>query len=214
MKHPKLYFPILDNGCGTGRIGWAVGMIAAAATILRKYDLIIDPRSYPYPDGNANIATQDFLETDCDKLVFIDIDVVIDDPKKLDILLSHDVGVVGGIVPKKKPGLEYSIIPLESDPDPFSGDTDLCEVYRVCRGCMIIKREVFEILKDHPEVTQYTCLETGRLQWEFWRNIAGGTSDDFNFCKRYRDLGGKVYVDRRCTLFHDGNVRYPIKGTY
>ncbi len=213
-KLASLYFPVMDNGCGTARKEHLMSMIAlCGSSVLKGRKVIFDPLTYPYPDGNANIATWDFLESGCDEMVVVDLDVEFN-PNHMAWLLSHDVGIIGGIIPKKQPGLQYSIIPLESNPDPFSGPNDLCEVEVVCRGFMRIKREVFELLEGHPDVMQYTCLETQRLTWEFWRNVAGGTSDDFNFCRRYRSMGGRVYVDRRCTVQHAGNVTYPIKGTY
>jgi len=213
-KLPSLYFPVMDNGSDLCRVGYAMSMIAMVGSgVLKGRDVIFDPTSYPYPDGNANIATQTFLESGYDEMVIFDVDVLFT-PQQVQWLLSHDQGIVCGIVPKKKPGLEYSIIPLESNPKPFGGLEDLCEVQVACRGCMRIQRKVFEGLKNHPKVTQYKCLETGRMSWEFWRNIAGGTSDDFEFCRRYREMGGKVYVDRRVTLRHAGNVNYPIQGTF
>jgi hypothetical protein len=213
-KLQSLYWPVMDNGSQMGRIGWAMSMVALAASdVLKGRDVLFEGYSYPYPDGNANIATQSFLEIGYDKMVIFDVDVIFT-PQHARWLLSHDEGIVCGIVPKKKPGLEYSIIPLASNPDPFSGPDDLCEVDRACRGCMTIHRRVFETLKKHPRVKRYMCLETGRLSWEFWRNVPGGTSDDFEFCRRWREMGGKVYVDRRVTLQHAGNTNYPIKGTY
>ncbi len=213
-KLASLFFPVMDNGSGSGRIGWAASMFALGCSpVLKGRNVLAETQSYPYPDGNANIATQTFLESGYDEMVIVDADVIFR-PQHMAWLLSHDAGLVGGIIPKKKPGLEYSIIPLDSNPDPFTGPDDLCEVEVICRGFMRIKREVFELLKGHPDVGTGTCLETGRTMWEFWRNVFGGTSDDFNFCRLYRSMGGKVYIDRRCTLQHAGNVTYPIKGTY
>src|SRR6267154_2563111 len=61
-KLPSLYFPVMDNGSQLGRIGWAMSMIAMVGSgVLRGRDVLFDPQSYPYPDGNANIATQTFL---------------------------------------------------------------------------------------------------------------------------------------------------------
>jgi hypothetical protein len=216
-KLPKLYFPVLDNGSGTGRIGWAVSMMAAMHSVLRDYEIVIDPMSFPYPDGNANIATQNFMETDCDEILWFDLDVV-PTTRQIAWLLSHDVPFVTGIYPKKKPGLEFPVILLDgTDPRKvfkLNGSDPLVEVACSARGFYRIRREVFEILKQHPQVTQYHCIETQRDCYDYWHNVKGGYSDDFNFCTRYREMGGRVYVDKRCLAFHDGNIRYPIMGTY
>ena len=213
-KLPSLYFPLMDNGSGVARTGYVLSMIALASSpVLKGRDVLFDSQSYPYPDCNMNIATQSFLESGYDEMVQIDLDV-IHEPKHVQWLLSHDAAFVAGIVPKKKLGLEYSIIALDDNPDPFSGPDDLCEVTAVCHAFVRIKREVFEVMKKHPKVETYQCLETLRTQFWFWQTIAGGTSDDMNFCKMYREMGGQIFVDRRCTTLHSGNINYPVKGSY
>lgn len=48
---------------------------------------------------------------------------------------------------------------------------------------------------------------------EFWKTMPGGHSEDFDFCDRWRALGGKILVDQRITAQHEGSVVYPISGT-
>lgn len=211
----SLYFPIMDNGMGLSRTRWAYSMIRAVLSnkCLGKGRIVsIEPFSFPYPEGTANIATASFLQTGLDEMVIIDTDIVFQ-PEHLTMLLSHDVSLVSGIYPMKKLGLEYPIVPLKSDPDPFRlNGSDLAEVECVPRGFLRVHRSVFELMKPH--VAEYDCFESGMRSWEFWKNRIGGSSDDFEFCRKYRELGGKVYVDKRITLMHDGNALYPIKGTY
>jgi hypothetical protein len=210
-----LYFPVMNNGTGLCRMEWASAWIRLGLSgVLGPYNIICETLSFPYPDGNANIATHLFLKSKADEMVIIDTDIVFT-PKHVGMLLSHDVPLVSGIYPKKVMGLEYPIGPLESDPDPFSHNgASLCEVEYVARGFLRIKREVFESLKNLPDIVSYHCPHSNEDQLEYWKNFPGGDSDDFNFCKRYRAVGGKVFVDKRITLQHAGNVLYPIKGTY
>lgn len=207
MTTKPLFLPIIDNGMGLSRTSWAISMLGAfsgRAFVARSI-------SYPYPDGAMNIATTDFLESDCDEMVVIDTDVVFS-RQQIDHLLSHDEPLVFGIYPKKEVGLIYPAEPTEESPQPFAGESNLCEVKRTARGFMRVHRSVFEAMKPH--VPKYTCAQTGRESWAFWRLLIGGHSEDFAFCDLWRSLGGKILIDRRCATQHEGSAVYPIPGTY
>ena len=210
-KH--LMIPVIDNGLGLSRSSWALSLAAACLGHLRNFDVTLTSISYPYCDGALNIATQDFLESDCDEMLVIDTDVIFTN-QHLEWLFSHDAPLVYGLYPKKKLGLEFPCVPLESDPQPFAEDGrgPLREVARVARGFMRVHRSVFEGLKPH--VKKIVCAETGRDQWVFWKPLDGGHSEDFAFCDLYRSHGGKVLVDSRICAQHEGSAVYPIKGTY
>jgi hypothetical protein len=207
MTTKPLFFPIIDNGMGLSRTSWATCMLAA----LHGRSFTALSVSYPYPDGAMNLATTAFLESDSDEMVVIDTDIVFS-RHHLDCLLSHDEPLVFGIYPKKQPGLTYPTIYLENNPNPFDGDQILCEVACTARGFMRVHRSVFEKMKPH--VPSYTCAQTGKPSWEFWRVLQGGHSEDFNFCQLWRSLGGRVLIDKRCATEHEGSARYPIPGTY
>ena len=166
--------------------------------------------SYPYPDGAMNMATALFLESDCEEMLVIDTDVIFT-RQHVDWLLSHDEPLVFGLYPKKQAGLVYPTEAL-TDANPFEGENILCEVKRTARGFMRVHRSVFEGMKPH--VPQYTCAQTGRESWAFWRVLMGGHSEDFAFCDLWRSLGGKILIDRRCTAQHEGSAVYPIPGTF
>src|SRR5881394_2294227 len=183
----SIYFPIMDNGMGLYRTGWALSMMSMLMhRCLKGRKLMMESFSFPYPEGAANIATAAFLMTDCDEMVIVDTDIIFQ-PHHMEMLLSHKVPLVSGIYPKKNPGLEFPIIPLPSDPEPFKlNGSNLAEVECVPRGFLRIHRDVFELMKK--DVTQYICPETLQPSWEFWKNNVGGSSDDFAFCRRYRKL--------------------------
>lgn len=207
----RLFFPIIDNGMGLSRTSWALSMISSIGALRAEYDIEFQSISYPYPDGAMNIATQCFLESACDEMIVIDTDVVFDH-QHLVWLLSHDVPLVFGLYPKKKPGLEFPVQSIGEE-NPFSiGGDPLVEVARVARGFMRARRAVFEGLKPHVEKIE--CAETGREQWVFWKPLPGGHSEDFAFCDLYRKHGGKILVDQRITARHEGSAVYPIPGTY
>lgn len=212
----KLFLPIIDNGIGLSRTNWAIAMFALGiSSVLKQWEIVATSISYPYPDGAMNIATHDFLESDCDRMLVIDTDIIFT-PKQVEWILSHDAGFVAGIYPKKKEGLELCCAPLNGQnpfaPDPLAeGVRPLVEVARVGKGFINVHRDVFEALKS--ETTEFDG-EGNRKMREYWRTLRGGHSEDFDFCDRIRAHGFKVYVDQRCTLRHEGSAIYPIKGTW
>lgn len=206
MNNPRLFFPVIDNGMGLSVTAWAISMIGA----LNGRNFSVQGISYPYPDGAMCIATADFMDGPFDEMVIIDTDVVFE-RSHLDMLLSHDVPLVFGLYPKKKPGLEWPVTSLDGR-HPFSGQDGLVEVGCCARGFMKVRKEVFEALK--PVTPTYTDTETGKTQWQYWRPLPGGHSEDFNFCNEYRKVGGKILVDQRIVMRHYGMAAYPIPGTY
>lgn len=212
----KLFLPIIDNGMGLSRTSWATCLAAACLGPLRKYDVILQPLSYPYPDGAMNIATNDFLASDADEMVVIDTDVIFE-PRHLAFLLEHDVPLVFGLYPKKELGLTF---PCEwlGEENPFSisatsaAEAPLVEVKRVARGFMRVHRSVFEALAPH--VPSYTDAQTGKAFKQFWKTLLGGHSEDFNFCDLCHEFGVKVLVDQRIAAQHEGSAVYPIPGTF
>lgn len=217
----KYFFPIIDNGMGLSRTGWgACFAIAQHSPALQGHELAFSSISLPYPDGAMNVATRQFLESDADFMVTIDTDLLF---QQIDFtrLLQHgqDDGApfIAGIYPIKKAGLEFPIVPLPDKPHPLANcdDPDVPNVVEVAgctRGFSCIHRSVFELLAPHVE--SYECPFTGGESKWFWKNKPGSHSEDFGFCELYREHGGRVLIDTRIRLKHEGSAVYPIPGTY
>lgn len=142
-------------------------------------------------------------------LMFIDADIGWE-PWHLLALLDHDKDVVGGLYPMKTLPVKWCVngIPGAREDDP----SGLVEVTKTGTGFMLIKREVFEKLNQHPavkdfandiglpqELNQYmkTYFDTAVRENRYY-------SEDWTFCENWRDLGGQVFVDRRILLRHTG----------
>jgi len=193
-----------------------MSLAAACHTVLRDHDLTLCGISYPYPDGAMNIATAKFLKSDCEEMLLIDTDIIFS-PKHVAWLLEHDEPLVFGAYPKKLPGLTF---PMEwlGEKSPFSndwqaeGESPLVEVKRTARGFMRAHRSVFERMADSVPLVENFVSGDGMR--EFWKNQPGGHSEDFNFCDRWRALGGRILVDQRITTQHEGTAVYPLPGTF
>jgi hypothetical protein len=98
---------------------------------------------------------------------------------------------------------------------PGAPDTDpngLLEVTKTGTGFFLVKRHVFEKLKTHPAVKPFandigldksldenmkTYFDTAVRENRYY-------SEDWTFCENWRDIGGKVFVDKRVLLKHVG----------
>jgi hypothetical protein len=210
----SLYVPIIDNGSQLSRTSWALSMfMLGMSPVMAGRKVIVEGISYPYPDGAMNIASASFMESGCDRMLIIDADERFT-PKDVESLLSHDLPLVAGLYPKKKPGLEFPVVPLDSDPNPFAEDGRgvLREVARTARGFMALRREVFEAMKPHVE--KYVCAESNKEEFLYWKTLPGGHSEDFAFCDLWRKIGGKVWIDTSVRVIHEGSISFPIPGTY
>jgi hypothetical protein len=93
-----------------------------------------------------------------------------------------------------------------------TGPDHLQEVTKTGTGFLLIKRKVFEKLNAHPAVRSFvndiglpaelnpymkTYFDTAVREGRYY-------SEDWTFCENWRDLGGKVWVDKRVLLKHTG----------
>lgn len=157
-----------------------------------------------------NTLTAKFLNNPTSThLMFIDADIGWE-PWHLLALLNHNVDVIGGLYPMKSLPVKWCVngIPGAPQDDP----TGLVEVTKTGTGFLLIKRDVFEKLNSHPAVKPFnndigldpalnpfmkTYFDTAVRENRYY-------SEDWTFCENWRDLGGKVYVDRRVLLRHTG----------
>lgn len=164
-----------------------------------------------------NSLSADFLESDCTDLVFIDSDLIFF-PQQLGRLLQHDADIVGGFYPKKCEGeVGWVCNGKNSQPD----ENGLQEVRYMGTGFLRIRRRVFEkMIEAYGKDLQYEPDETGgRIEHDFWSvgiyNFPDGTrrylSEDWYFCQRWLDLGGKVYGDTGIMVRHVGTAVYPLQ---
>ena len=92
------------------------------------------------------------------------------------------------------------------------GEDGLQEVSKTGTGFMLVKRHVFEKLNDHAAVKPFnndiglpkeldqhlrTYYDTAVRENRYY-------SEDWTFCENWRDIGGKVWVDKRVLLKHTG----------
>lgn len=160
-----------------------------------------------------NTLSAKFLETtDTTHLMFIDADIGFQDWHIL-AMLNRDVDVIGGLYPMKTLPIQWVVNGVEGGHQTEDG---LQEVSKTGTGFMLIKRDVLVKSKDHPSVKPYkndigldpkydkylkTYFDTAVRQGRYY-------SEDWTFCENWRELGGKIYVDKRVQLRHSGHYTF------
>ncbi len=182
----------------------------------------------PSVERARNVLTANFLETDCAHLLFIDSDIAFM-PRDVERITSHDEDVVGGIYPLKTMSREVTWCgngvgsPQSASPEPtvqsLVREDGLQEVGCIGTGFLCIARRVFEkILETDAEKIRYQQdWPPYRREHAFWRQTVrevGGQrrflTEDWNFCYRWRELGGKVFADTQVILRHAGRAIWPL----
>ena len=167
---------------------------------------------------SRNRCASAFLASNCDYLLFIDSDIIFDGAH-VDALVERDLDIVGGLYPKKQKELAWVCNALQGNDT--CDDTGLQEMRYMGTGFLLIKRRVFERLKNeipelayHPDDGEQAAAP---MLHDFFRSgvYAFGDrrrwlSEDWYFCQMARDVGFKVYADCRVALKHVGQLIYPL----
>jgi hypothetical protein len=160
-------------------------------------------------------------------LFWIDADLLFMTEAVFRLLLAdHDV--CAGVYPLKQFNWPAGGIPQHMDKREFedrynlfpfcpienrADDDGFCEVVAVTTGFMCIKRDVFiKLMHYYPKLNYVPDgppnNPRAHLTWRFFDCIIdnGGRylSEDYSFCKLWRDLGGKIYADVHSKLDHLG----------
>jgi choline kinase len=166
-------------------------------------------------DRGRNRLSAYCLEHDFTHLLFIDADIQFrsDDVLRL---LSHDKDIVVAAYMKKNERDEFAIsfAPSADGLVEECPKTGTLKIERAGTGFMMIKRRVFETMRDRmPETvyTDYSAVTKPKLTNAFFANIVEDGmlwSEDFTFCNRWCALGGEIWLDPTITLSHWGTYMW------
>lgn len=160
-----------------------------------------------------NTLTAKFLEMpESSHLMFIDADIGWE-PWHLLVLLNRDVDVIGGLYPMKTMPIKWVVNGFTGAEE---GTDGLQEVSKAGTGFLLMKKHVFEKMNSHPAVKRYnndigldpkydqylkTYFDTAVRQNRYY-------SEDWTFSENWRDMGGKIWVDKRVLLRHTGTYTF------
>jgi hypothetical protein len=180
-----------------------------------------------------NYLVDEFLRSDCTHLLFIDSDIHYD-PRDVIALMALDKDVIGGPYPKKAINWGNIASAARKHPDlepkeleTLVGEyvfnvvkgtnqfqvTEPLEVMEIGTGFMMIKKHVFDQMKDAYPMIHYKPDHVGQAHFDGSRyihaffdtvidtkdSITGGGSDrylseDYMFCQMWRKIGGQIYL--------------------
>jgi hypothetical protein len=195
-----------------------------------------------------NYLVDEFLDrSDCTHMLFIDSDVNFN-PQDVIALLALDKDVIGGPYPKKAIKWRSVKKAVEKNPDiepqllekvagdfvfnPVKGTAQFTvseplDVLEIGTGFMMIKREVFDKMKEaYPEI-KYKPDHVGQANFDGTRyihayfdtvidtkdSITGGGSDrylseDYMFCQMWRKIGGQIFLCPWMRTAHIGTYHF------
>lgn len=211
--------PTARNPCLDYTLAFAETSVHLLQTGIRQFNQFVVGSSNLPRARNELVAR--FLASECTDMIFVDDDMGWK-PEAIVRLLASDKDVIGGVGRKRvdKPN---------SDPDvwcvhfPESADTRLDQdemgnvrVMAVGTGLLKISRSVFEkMIAAHPEWKRAghdgmsEAVKANYYQFfRFDPDDSTEMGEDFVFCKRWRELGGTIWIDPTIWLSHVGNRAY------
>lgn len=156
-------------------------------------------------DDARNRVVQEFLETDCTDLVFLDADVSWQ-PQTLVELVSYDCDVVGGVYPYRREGEQTKInMPVIMIPGEITANEHgLIQVAGLPTGFMRIRRRVLETLTRDAKRYWNHGDRRSEVPILFERSFENGVrwGGDLNFCRKWIGAGGTIWAAPEMYLGH------------
>jgi hypothetical protein len=158
-----------------------------------------------------NSCAAKFLSGDCSHLMFVDADIQFN-PQDIVKLINHDKDIVGGIYPQKTLPPKMVLNTLNNG----EHEGDLIEVGTLGTGFMLIKRSVFEKMIEEGATPYVDAIglspKENSNQYDFFQCTIDSNgrylTEDWSFCRRWRQLGGKIWADTTIALAHVGYYRF------
>ena len=186
-----------------------------------------------------NALVNQFMKTDADYLFFIDSDIQFYGDQVLP-MIDADKDIICGIYPKKEINWQQVARGVKNGEDPnnlkhytgswvlnladYAGSVTVpvgepLEIWAGGTGFMLIKRKVFEQLKDITpsyinDVVDLANADAPRerITQYFTESIEPETerllSEDYHFCRQWRLQGGKIYAAPWVQLSHHGTYAF------
>jgi hypothetical protein len=157
-----------------------------------------------------NMLVDQFLDSECTDLLFIDSDVLA---KAEDILRlvaqSGDKDITAGSYPRRAKDRKFFMDLYFDENNELEFDGAMMRIQRVGTGFMLISRHVVEDIANRSE--KYLGQDgVGQVAnvFEFTMQDGKFVGEDYTFCDKARSLGYKVWVDVEISLPHVGQEEF------
>ncbi len=165
-----------------------------------------------------NTLVSVFMTSGHSHLLFIDAD--IEWPWEAVIqLLGADKDVICGAYPKKMTPRAYAVNFLGGT-SPRDATSGLIEIEAAASGFLMIRRDIFErMMAAYPETryggTDGLSEQQNQLTYALFDCLIDDSSgerrylsEDYGFCRRWRAIGGRIWLDPRIELKHHGATSF------
>ena len=153
-------------------------------------------------DARAAIVAR-FLKGSGTDLVFVDHDVIWESGALVK-LMDYPVEFVAGVYPRRAEPIEYSVRYLPKQE--LQAVDGLLEVEGVAAGFMRCSRTMLErMTRDYAGLTYVRQEQSICGLFDPYRLSERKLSEDYSFCQRWRDIGGKVWIDPEIKMGHVGS---------
>lgn len=161
-----------------------------------------------HPAMGRNQLADDFMASECERLIFLDSDVTFEQGTMLKIAHRKE-DFVGGAFRYKTDLEQYPVGWLPNE-ELRANSEGLLEVASLPGGFLSISRKVFESHKERfPERTYDHQGRTAHCYFQMPYTNGHLRGEDSFFCEEWRDSGGTVFLDPEITLTHwDFNKPY------
>jgi hypothetical protein len=158
-----------------------------------------------------NSCAAKFLAGDATHLMFVDADIQFR-AEDINKLVSHDKEIVGGIYPQKTLPPKMVVNTLDNG----KREGDLVEVGTLGTGFMLIKSVVFQAMieegaQKYTDAIGLSSVENDN-QYDFFNCTIDSNgrylTEDWSFCRRWRQIGGQIWADITIPLVHVGYHRF------
>lgn len=182
-----------------------LGLNGMAASVMLFEDSLVDR-------GRDRAAAVVMENSDITHLLFIDADIQFQPADVLRLVAGgKDLSVAA--YRKKNDRNEYAIAWLpNADREPVQQcpETGFVRIARAGTGFMLIARSVFERIAatrpdiEYDDVSSVAGVRTMHAFFEHYRRGRQRFSEDFEFCERWAEAGGEIWMDPEITLGHWG----------
>ena len=156
-----------------------------------------------------NVMLTNFIKSNMTDLVFWDADISAA-PGDFMRLLSHEVHFVAGATRFRSDPEGYPIQTFKAVTLDDIGPNGLIPVDGTPAGFMRVTRFAIDLMMAKFPDLYVDDAKLGQLVWLFDYDYRGHQyySEDFEFCRLFREAGGTVWVDPDLRLFHTGSKTF------
>lgn len=157
-----------------------------------------------------NMLVDQFLDSECTELLFIDSDVIAQPEDILRLMAqSGDKDITAGSYPRRAKDRKFFMDLYFDENNELEFDGSMMRIQRVGTGFMLIRRNVIEHLAKKAD--KYLGQDgVGQVASVFEFSMLDGkfVGEDYTFCDKARAEGYKVWLDVEISLPHVGQEEF------